>query len=111
MQWSIYLVLCLSHSDKSCQSIKNSKASYCSPEGSKGAVQHDTMNWVASKLPQRRIVASYKWLGLFSHWLLNRARFGDSRALLDTACSLTKARSTVSQLCSYIVHVTTLQGP
>ena len=57
-QWSIYLILCLSHSDKSCQSIKNCKASYCSPEGSKGAVQHDAINLVASKLSQRKIVAT-----------------------------------------------------
>ena len=56
--WSIYLVLCLSHSDKSCQIIKNCKASYCSPEGSKGVVQHDAINWVASKLSQRKIVAT-----------------------------------------------------
>ena len=54
----IYLILCLSHSDKSCQSIKNCKASYCSPEGSKGAVQHDAINWLASKLSQRKIVAT-----------------------------------------------------
>ena len=46
----------LSHSDKSCQSIKICRASYCLPEGSKGAVQHDAINWVASKLSQRKIV-------------------------------------------------------
>ena len=34
------------------------KLLYCSPEGSKGAVQHDAINWVASKLSQRKIVAT-----------------------------------------------------
>ena len=38
------LVLCLSHSDKSCQSRKNHRANYSLPEGSKGTIQHNAVN-------------------------------------------------------------------